>query len=129
LGLSPYLRQAKKLGVTVSKTSVATVLFRHRLPPAPRRGSPSWTQFLAAQANRLLPRRYRVAEEGGRRRSGLLDPHGPDPLGLGGEPINLLCKIEQKDPDGFHVISGSIQLSNYVSCIVGEHEPQVNLRA
>src|SRR5580704_3521559 len=38
--------ELKKLGVTVSKTSVATVLRRHGLPPAPRRKGPSWTQFL-----------------------------------------------------------------------------------
>jgi transposase len=43
-----YLRivgELKKLGVTVSKTSVAAVLRRHRLPPAPRRSGPSWSQF------------------------------------------------------------------------------------
>jgi transposase len=46
-----YLRivgELKKLGVTVSKTSVATVLRRHGLPPAPRREGPTWTQFLSA---------------------------------------------------------------------------------
>ncbi|MDQ6796925.1 MAG: hypothetical protein M3011_02675 [Actinomycetota bacterium] len=39
-----YLRivgELKKLGVAVSKTSVATVLRRHRLPPAPRRSGPT----------------------------------------------------------------------------------------
>jgi len=48
-----YLRivgELKKLGVTVSKTSVATVLHRHDLPPAPRREGPTWSEFLAAQA-------------------------------------------------------------------------------
>jgi putative transposase len=35
---------------TVSATSVRTILRRHRLGPAPRRGDPSWTQFLRAQA-------------------------------------------------------------------------------
>src|SRR5919199_2826830 len=43
-----YLRvvgELKKLGVTVSKTSVATVLRRHRLPPAPRRWGSAWSQF------------------------------------------------------------------------------------
>jgi transposase InsO family protein len=38
----------------VSKTSVATVLRRHRLPPAPRRSGPTWGQFLKAQAKGLL---------------------------------------------------------------------------
>jgi putative transposase len=48
-----YLRiagECRKLGVTVSATSVRTILRRHRLGPAPRRGGPSWTQFLRAQA-------------------------------------------------------------------------------
>src|SRR3954451_17162468 len=48
-----YLRiagECRKLGVTVSATSVRTILRRHRLGPAPRRSGPSWTQFLRAQA-------------------------------------------------------------------------------
>jgi transposase len=48
-----YLRivgELKKLGVTVSRTSVASVLRRHRLPPAPRRSGPSWTEFLHTSA-------------------------------------------------------------------------------
>ena len=52
-----YLRivgELKKLGVAVSKTSVATVLRRHRLPPAPRRSGPTWSEFLRAQANSVL---------------------------------------------------------------------------
>jgi transposase InsO family protein len=52
-----YLRivgELKKLGVTVSKTSVAAVLRRHHLPPAPRRAGPTWSQFLKAQAKGLL---------------------------------------------------------------------------
>jgi hypothetical protein len=52
-----YLRivgELKKLGVTVSKTTVATVLRRHGLPPAPRRGGPTWGEFLSAQANGIV---------------------------------------------------------------------------
>ena len=52
-----YLRivgELKKLGVAVSKTSVAAVLRRHRLPPAPRRSGPTWTEFLRAQAKGIL---------------------------------------------------------------------------
>jgi len=52
-----YLRivgEAGKLGVTVSATSVRNILRRHRLGPAPRRGGPSWTQFLRAQASGVL---------------------------------------------------------------------------
>ncbi len=52
-----YLRivgELKKLGVTVSKTSVAKILRRHRLPPAPRRSGPAWSQFLKAQSNGIL---------------------------------------------------------------------------
>jgi putative transposase len=48
-----YLRivgECRKLGVRVSATSVRTILRRHHLGPAPRRGGPSWTQFLRTQA-------------------------------------------------------------------------------
>ena len=48
-----YLRivgECCKLGVSVSATSVRTILRRHRLGPAPRRGGPTWTEFLHAQA-------------------------------------------------------------------------------
>jgi hypothetical protein len=46
-----YIRivgECRKLGVRVSATSVRTILRRHHLGPAPRRGGPSWTQFLRA---------------------------------------------------------------------------------
>ena len=52
-----YLRiagECRKLGVTVSATSVRTSLRRHRLGPAPRRGSSTWTQFLRIQASGAL---------------------------------------------------------------------------
>jgi transposase len=52
-----YLRivgECRKLGVRVSATSVRTILRRHRLGPAPRRGGPTWTQFLRAQAAGML---------------------------------------------------------------------------
>ena len=52
-----YLRiegELKKLGMAVSKTSVAAVLRRHGLHPAARRAGPSWSQFLHAQAHVVL---------------------------------------------------------------------------
>jgi transposase InsO family protein len=52
-----YLRivgECRKLGVRVSATSVRRILRRHRIRPAPRRGGPSWTSFLRAQAGGLL---------------------------------------------------------------------------
>ncbi len=52
-----YLRivgECKKLGVTVSKGSVANVLRNHGLPPAPRRAGPTWTEFLRAQAKGIV---------------------------------------------------------------------------
>jgi transposase InsO family protein len=48
-----YLRivgECRKLGVTVSATSVRNVLRRHRIGPAPRSSGPSWSEFLRAQA-------------------------------------------------------------------------------
>ena len=52
-----YLRivgECRKLGIRVSATSVRRILRRHRLGPAPRRGGPSWTAFLRAQAGGML---------------------------------------------------------------------------
>ena len=52
-----YLRivgELKKLGVMVSKTSVATVLRRHGLPPAPRREGPTWSEFLSEGAKGIV---------------------------------------------------------------------------
>jgi transposase InsO family protein len=48
-----YLRivgEAAMVGVSVSATSVRSILRRHGLGPAPRRGGPSWVDFLRAQA-------------------------------------------------------------------------------
>jgi transposase InsO family protein len=48
-----YLRivgEVRNLGLAVSGTSVRSILRRHRLGPAPRRGGPSWVDFLRAQA-------------------------------------------------------------------------------
>ena len=52
-----YLRivgELKKLGVSASKTTVASVLRRHRLPSAPRRSGPTWSQFPQGPAKGLL---------------------------------------------------------------------------
>ena len=38
----------------MSKTSVAAVLRRHGLPPAPRRAGPTWSEFLSAQAKGIV---------------------------------------------------------------------------
>jgi putative transposase len=48
-----YLRivgEGRKLGVTVSATSVRTVLRRHRICPAPRRGGRSYDRVTAASS-------------------------------------------------------------------------------
>jgi hypothetical protein len=52
-----YMRiqgELKGLGISVSATTVANVLRRARLGPAPRRIGPSWSQFLRAQAESLV---------------------------------------------------------------------------
>jgi transposase InsO family protein len=52
-----YLRivgECRNLGVRVSATSVRRILRRHGLGPAPRRGGPTWAQFLRTQAKGLL---------------------------------------------------------------------------
>jgi transposase InsO family protein len=52
-----YLRivgECRKLGVRVSATSIRSILRGHHLGPAPRRGGPTWAQFLRTQANGVL---------------------------------------------------------------------------
>jgi len=52
-----YLRlvgECRNLGVRLSATSVRRILRRHRVGPAPRRGGPTWPQFLRTQARSLL---------------------------------------------------------------------------
>jgi putative transposase len=52
-----YLRivgECRNLGVRVSATSVRRILRRHGVGPAPRRGGPTWRQFLRTQARGLL---------------------------------------------------------------------------
>ena len=43
-----------KLGVRVSATTVRSVMLRGGLDPAPRRGGPSWSEFLRSQATSIL---------------------------------------------------------------------------
>src|ERR687884_107578 len=52
-----YLRivgECRKLGVSLSATSVRRILRRHGIGPAPRRGGPTWTTFLSGQARGML---------------------------------------------------------------------------
>src|SRR6266566_665113 len=52
-----YMRirgELKKLGIEVSATTIASLLRRAGLGPAPRRIGPSWSQFLRAMAYGLL---------------------------------------------------------------------------
>lgn len=46
--------ELKKLGIEVSATTIATLLRRPGLGPAPRRIGPIWSQFLRAEARGLL---------------------------------------------------------------------------
>jgi putative transposase len=60
-----YMRivgECRKLGVRVSATSVRTILRRHRLGPAPRRGGPAWAEFLRAQAAGTLACNFLTVE-------------------------------------------------------------------
>ncbi len=55
-----------KLGISVSATTIATVLRRSGLGPAPRRLGPSWPEFLRAQAYGLLGSELRSSVGAGR---------------------------------------------------------------
>jgi putative transposase len=52
----------RKLGVRVGATTIRTLLRRHGLGPAPRRTSPSWAEFLRAQAQGILACDFFTAE-------------------------------------------------------------------
>ena len=43
-----------KLGIRVSASAIRTLLRRHGLGPAPRRGGPTWAEFLRSQARGIL---------------------------------------------------------------------------
>jgi putative transposase len=53
-GYQRIVGECAKLGLTVSATSIRTILRHHRLGPAPRRGGPTWSQFLRSQAGGVL---------------------------------------------------------------------------
>ncbi len=46
--------ELRKLGIGVNATTIRSILRSARLGPAPRRGGPSWGEFLRAQANGIM---------------------------------------------------------------------------
>jgi putative transposase len=46
--------ELRKLGIRVGATTIRSMLRRSRIGPAPRRGSPSWGEFLRAQAQGIV---------------------------------------------------------------------------
>jgi putative transposase len=46
--------ELRKLGIRVGATTIRSILRRSGLGPAPRRGGPSWGEFLRAQAQGML---------------------------------------------------------------------------
>src|SRR5205807_9069960 len=66
-----YVRLAgecAKVGVGVSVSSVRNILRRHHLGPAPRRGGPTWVEFLTSQASGVLACDFFTVETVGLRR-------------------------------------------------------------
>src|SRR6266571_8846252 len=54
--------ELRKLGLRVGATTIRTLLRRHGLGPAPRRGGPTWSQFLRAQAEGVVACDFFTAE-------------------------------------------------------------------
>jgi putative transposase len=57
--------ECRSLGVRLSATSVRRILRRRRVGSAPRRGGPTWPQFLRAQARSLLATDFFTVESVG----------------------------------------------------------------
>jgi hypothetical protein len=97
-----YLRirgELLKLWVDVSATTIATVLRRGGLGPAPRRIGPTWRQFLRLQAYGLLSGESRSDEQ-----DGLNDldraPHQEGPAPAGDDPATTEGLGPLHDPSG-----------------------------
>ena len=75
-----------KHGIRVSATTVATVLRRSGLGPAPRRIGPTWSEFLRAQAQSMLGAGL-PAEPGGRLGDNPCERAAPAPEGE-------VCRVE-----------------------------------
>jgi putative transposase len=54
--------ELKKLGVAVSRSGCATVLRLRRLPPAPRRSGPTWSELLRAPAKGILATEFLIVD-------------------------------------------------------------------
>src|SRR6266496_3298373 len=53
-GRPPIDPELRELGIRVGATTIRSILRRSGLGPAPRRGGPSWGEFLRAQADGML---------------------------------------------------------------------------
>jgi hypothetical protein len=54
VGLAADPRGADQARIEVFATTIRRILVRHGLHPAPRRGGPTWTEFLRSQAAGIL---------------------------------------------------------------------------
>jgi hypothetical protein len=75
IGVSAPPQELLKLRISVSATTIANVLRRGGLGPAPQRIGPTWGEFLRAQALAFLPTRSFVSDHQDRARHG----SGPAP--------------------------------------------------
>ena len=102
-----YLRikgELLKLGISVSATTIANVLRRGGLGPAPRRIGPTWGEFLRAQALAFLPTRCFVSDHQDRARHGS-GPAPAAPEAPGRPPLVEGCRLDgapAADPIGDH---------------------------
>jgi len=95
-----------KLGIDVSATTIATLLRRRGLGPAPRRIGPTWTQFLRAQAHGIL--------------GGGLPREGDDPRVEDALPEDPPPSAEAPGPRGIDLLEpGGVRPRSAVSSPVG----------
>jgi len=104
IGVSAPPQELLKLGISVSATTIANVLRRGGLGPAPQRIGPTWGEFLRAQALAFLPTRSFVSDHQDRARHGS-GPAPAAPEAPGRPPLVEGCRLDAApgaDPIGDH---------------------------
>lgn len=101
--------ELKKLGISLSATTIRTILLKNGLGPAPRRTGPTWRQFIRAQASAIVACDFFTVETawlrticvlffmhvGTRRILGINATYRPDAVWVTQQARNLFIELPQ----------------------------------